>query len=277
MAKAGTWTWTPLLKKRRMADLLQRLRANARRGSKPRCHLLTDGPPDEVAARLTALATPFAHLSANDRWLPQGFEDIQEPELDKASSLLHSEIRTMLGKWWLAPASAQSRTPNFDIASTCAMDGKPGLLLVEAKAHNNELINEAAGRRLEADSSGDRRASHRTIGAAIASARDGLEKATSLPWRIERDSHYQMSNRFAWAWKLTALGVPVVLIYLGFLRAAEMADQGKPFGDHEDWERVVKAHSGPLFPSQVWNSRWTVNGQAFVPLIRSLEQPLPLA
>ena len=38
-----------------------------------------------------------------------------------------------------------------------------------------------------------------------------------------------MSNRFAWAWKLASSSVPVVLIYLGFLRADEMRDKGKPF------------------------------------------------
>ena len=31
-----------------------------------------------------------------------------------------------------------------------------------------------------------------------------------------------MSNRFAWAWKLADLGVPVVLVYLGFFRALFM-------------------------------------------------------
>lgn len=35
-----------------------------------------------------------------------------------------------------------------------------------------------------------------------------------------------MSNRFAWAWKLATMEVPVVLVYLGFLNATEMGDQG---------------------------------------------------
>jgi hypothetical protein len=44
-------------------------------------------------------------------------------------------------------------------------------------------------------------------------------------WTLSRDSHYQLTNRFAWAWKLASMGVPVVLGYLGFQGAAEMKDR----------------------------------------------------
>lgn len=57
-----------------------------------------------------------------------------------------------------------------------------------------------------------------------------------------------MSNRFAWSWKLTELGIPVVLIYLGFLRATEMADRGSAIVDEADWRRQVLSHSAALFP-----------------------------
>ncbi len=257
-----------------MSDLLESLRPKERRGSKPRCHLLTHGSADECAARLTALAAPFAQVSTSDRWMPRGFDDIKEAQLHKATGLLKPGIRAELAAWWLAPMSRRAMTPNFDIASTCTIDDRPGLLLVEAKAHDAELNKEAAGRSLTADASDDRRASHETIAAAIRSACYGLSEATSLPWRIVRDSHYQMSNRFAWAWKLAALGVPVVLIYLAFLKAYEMADRGQPFVEPSDWERLVVSHSQCLFPSDVWNRRWTLHGVPFIPLIRSVEQPL---
>ena len=259
-----------------MSDLLQRLNPKERRGSKPRCHLLTHGSADEVATRLTSLAAPFAQVSSEDRWMPQGFDEPEEAQLDKAPRLLEPDIRAELAAWWLAPASRGARTPNFDIASTCTIDNRPGLLLVEAKAHDEELNNEAAGRSLTADASDDRKASHETIAAAVRSACSGLSEATSLPWRIARDTHYQMSNRFAWSWKLTALGIPVVLVYLGFLKADEMKDRGQPFASHEDWERLVKAHSHPLFPPEVWGRKWIVSGRPFIPLIGSIEQPLGL-
>jgi hypothetical protein len=83
-------------------------------------------------------------------------------------------------------------------------------------------------------------------------------------------------TRFAWSWKLTELGVPMVLVYLGFLNAVEMADRGKPFRSHADWDALVRAESEPVCPAGIWiwDRRWDVHGQAFVPLIRSLELAL---
>jgi hypothetical protein len=257
-----------------LSDLVQRLGPKERRGSKPQCHFLTHGSANDIAARLSALTAPFATVSSEDRWMPQGFIDVEEAQLDKAPRLLDARVRQSLRSWWLAPASYGARTPNFDIASTCTIEGRHGLLLVEAKAHVEELNKEASGRRLDSKSSEDRRLSHETIGAAIAAANAGLERATSLPWKIARDSHYQMSNRFAWAWKLTDLGIPVMLVYLGFLGATEMADQGRPFANHADWERLVVSHSKSLFPSQVWGQRWESSGQALIPLIRSYPSSL---
>jgi hypothetical protein len=204
--------------------------------------------------------------------MPDGFANTEECQLDKAPRLLPEALCKLLGEWWL-PASGQAdRTPNFDIASTCTIGGTPGLLLIEAKAHARELVNEIGGRRLKADASAERKASHITIGAAIDSARIGLEEATRLPWQISIANHYQMSNRFAWAWKLTGLGKPVVLVYLGFVLANDMSKPGEvPFADKAAWEAAVMAHSAPLFPSEVWGRRWSANGLPLIPLIRSLE------
>jgi len=41
-------------------------------------------------------------------------------------------------------------------------------------------------------------------------------------WQLSRDSLYQLANRFAWAWKIASLGVPVALVYLGFIAADQM-------------------------------------------------------
>lgn len=205
--------------------------------------------------------------------MPDGFANLEECQLDKAPRLLPDSVRSLLGKWWLPSNRQNARTPNFDIASTCMVGGAPGLLLIEAKAHALELINEIGGRRLKADAS-ERKASHITIGAAIDSARIGLAAATGLSWGISRDSHYQMSNRFAWAWKLTELGVPVVLIYLGFIRAYDMSKPGEiPFADAGAWDAAVMSHSAPLFPAVVWDHRRPVPGLPFIPLIRSLDLP----
>jgi hypothetical protein len=78
-----------------------------------------------------------------------------------------------------------------------------------------------------------------------------------------------MSNRFAWACKLTKLGYAVVLVYLGFLSATEMTDRGKPLASGDEWTQIVKAHSEGLVPAEAWNRQWMVHGQPFLPLIRS--------
>jgi hypothetical protein len=259
-----------------MSDLLQRLKPKEQRGSKPRCHFLTHGSPEQVAKNLGQLISPFGSVSPHDRWMPRGFDNTEEAQLHRVPGLLEARIAKQLREWWLDTDTPNARTPTFDIASTCTIQHQPGILLLEAKAHDEELNKENIGKSLRKDASQGSKANHVRIGEAIMTARDGLQEATSLEWNISRDSHYQMSNRFAWAWKLTELGFPVALVYLGFLKAEEMRDKGNPFVNHAAWEEVVKAHSEPLFPNEVWNRQWTINGQAFLPLIRSIEQRLDL-
>jgi hypothetical protein len=258
-----------------MNILLERLMPRARRGSKPRCHLLTHGSPDAVAKRLTELVAPFARVAPSDRWMPQGFEETDEATLPEAERLLPPDVRSELRQWWLVIPSNNTRTPNWDLASTCTIEGKAGILLIESKAHDQELIKEETGRKnIEPPVTGNSRRNLMRIDWAIRDASAALTEDTGLTWALSRDWNYQMSNRFAWAWKLTDLGIPVVLVYLGFLNASEMSDQGQPLSDAMDWQNVVKRHSQALFPASVWNQRWICGGQPLIPLIRSLEVPL---
>lgn len=259
-----------------MSILLERLRPNARRGSKPRCHLLTHGSLDTVAARLTAIVAPFASVATNDRWMPQGFQNTDEATLPEADRLLPAELRRELKQWWLAVDSNTTRTPNWDVAATCSIGGKSGLLLIEAKAHADELIKEETGRRnIETPVSANARRNLLRIEWAIRDASAALTEDTGLTWALSRDWNYQMSNRFAWAWKLADLGTPVVLVYLGFLKANDMSKRREvPFADAGAWETLVRSHSAPLFPGEVWNRSWVVNGVPLIPLIRSVELPL---
>lgn len=259
-----------------MTPVLAKLKRNQQRGSKPRCHLLTHGRSDIVAAQLAAVVTPFATVAPNDCWMPRRFENTNEATLPEAERLLPPDIRSELRRWWLASSSNNTRTPNWDIAASCAIEGRPGILLVEAKAHDQELIKEETGRKnIEAPASAAARRNLLRIEWAIRDAGIALTDETGLPWALSRESHYQMSNRFAWAWKLADLGFPVVLVYLGFLNADEMSDQGKPLTTAAEWGNIVTKHSKSLFPDTVWDRPWECGGQPFIPLIRSLEVPLP--
>ena len=59
------------------------------------------------------------------------------------------------------------------------------------------------------------------IAECIEKANISLANQTELDWALSYENRYQMANRFAWSWKLTELGYPVVLVYLGFLMAEE--------------------------------------------------------
>jgi hypothetical protein len=259
-----------------MSVLLKRLKPGERRGSKPRCHLLTHGLSDVVAARLAALTAPFANVAPSDHWMPQGFEHRDEATLPEAERLLPADVRLELKRWWLVAPANNTRTPNWDIASTCTIEGKAGIILIEAKAHEHELIHAETGRKnIEAPVSGSARRNLLRIDWAIRDASVALADETGLAWALSRDWNYQMSNRLAWAWKLTDLGTPVVLVYLGFLKASDMSKPGEvTFADAGAWEALVRSHSALLFPGEVWNRRWCVNGVPLIPLIRSLELPL---
>jgi hypothetical protein len=83
-----------------------------------------------------------------------------------------------------------------------------------------------------------------------------------------------MSNRFAWSWKLTELGVPVVLVYLGFLGCDDMTKDSSVIATDVEWEHLVRSHSAAIVPTEAWNRDWRLHGRAFVPLIRTLTVPL---
>jgi hypothetical protein len=251
------------------SDLIRGLPIKEQRGSKPRCHFLTYGDNGDVARRLTTLIGPYGHVSPSDAWMPRGFDDTEEAQLHLARRLIHaSKDRKALKDWWLTHARPTSRTPTWDIASTCTIGGRRGLLLVEAKAHCAELLNEVCGKRWNKFSNSS---NHLRIALAIAEANLGLHAATDSEWRLSSDYCYQMSNRFAWAWKLCTLGYSVTLVYLGFLQANDM--QGS-FQSEEEWERLVRQHSECLFPAQVWEQPIHIQGSILVPLVRTLVQPL---
>ena len=248
-----------------MDSFLRKLKPDERKGSKPRCHWLTHGAPGQVASRLNSLAKPWGSVSADDHWMPEGFCRIEEAQLDKAERLLPKQGRDQLHSWWLAASRRNTRTPTWDIASTCTVDRRKGLLLVEAKAHTQELKVED-----QAKASPRNRA---RIAECIEESNAGLEAWTGLHWALSHEHRYQMASRFAWSWKLTALGYPVILIYLGFLGAEDMRSRREqtPFADHAEWEGLVKAHSEQLFPAAIWGCQREIHGQPFVPRISSIK------
>lgn len=247
------------------------------KGSRPRCVLLVDGERESVARRLTELVgDPLVVISSRDYWMPRGkplragslwdTSPADEPRLDRDAGFVPAEVRGQLRDWWLA-VKRGANTPNWDLASTCQVDGKRGLLLVEAKAHTGELSDGGT-------SAGNVR-NIGSIGAAILEANDALRGITGGDWHLSKDHHYQVANRFAWSWKLASLGIPVVLVYLGFLHADEMREgDNRPFSNEEDWADVLRTHTYGVVDEACWDARLEVEGVPLRPMVRAVAQPL---
>ena len=251
------------------------------RGSRPRCVLLTDGSSQEVATRITDLVgLPAVTVSASDLWLPVGkpirtnkgwdAKPSVEAQIDRDDGFVAATVRRELSEWWLEVIGSSSRTPQWDVAATCKIEGRDGLILVEAKAHKKELSTD--GKRNPGSENGWK--NHNRIGAAIAQANVGWQDCGGWVLGAVRDKCYQLSNRFACleaAW----LGVPVVLIYVGFLNAKEMAPDGGPFRSEYDWETTLRDYARGVSDDACWGRRIDVNGTPLWPLIRAIDVPFP--
>jgi hypothetical protein len=148
----------------------------------------------------------------------------------------------------------------------CEVEGQPGVILIEAKANRPELSE--AGMRLDHRPSQHSLENRERIGQAISEARVAL--CDTLPGIcIDRDRHYQMSNRLAFAWKLASVGVPVVLLYIGFVGDHGIADVGQPFESSEEWDRIFRSHLTAVCPASILDGPVRTHKAPFWVLSRS--------
>jgi hypothetical protein len=105
------------------------------KGSRLRCLLLTNNAPKDVAVFLNSLVVPHAVVTpGDDHWAPRGFLEPHEAKLGETPGFLADANRATLTRWWLSQAG-RANTPNWDLVSTCRIENRRGLILVEAKAH----------------------------------------------------------------------------------------------------------------------------------------------
>jgi hypothetical protein len=222
------------------------------RGS--RKHILDWTSKPEFCAELVQLVDPVdVRISASSSWMPRGHNAAKEARLETfgPAVLPDSNVWRGLRTWWLAHEQG-ANTPNWDIALSAEVEGKPGLVLVEAKANVPEL--RCSGKALQSDASGASRQNHQRIGTALDEAYTAL-RLFSPGVAISRDSHYQLSNRIAFAWKLATLGVPTVLVYLGFWGDQGIVDAGEPFRDPAHWNEVFASYAHSRVPSELLERR----------------------
>lgn len=194
---------------------------------------------DKINLRLKDIK---AEVSIYDNWIPKSIYLDKEAELKNFLKYnFDAQKYKDIVKWWL---HVDTTTPNWDLISTCTIDGKRGILLVEAKAHWDELTDESHGKSFDKkEASENSTRNHIKIGSAINDVNEQIIKQYPKI-SISRDSCYQLSNRIAHAWWLANQGIPVVLLYLGFLNVKEM-DYGnkKLLVNEQDWRECFTNHA----------------------------------
>jgi len=237
------------------------------RGS--RKHILdwTDLEDDGFLLPFNELLRPTGTVvRPSDVWMPRGYGMPEEAKLSAVPpAFLPKAVQRQLSDWWLVHKRG-ANVPNWDLLATCSIGGQRGLVLVEAKAHENELSS--AGKDLRANASDNSRANHERIGQAIEEARQALDRITPGVG-ISRDSHYQLSNRVAFAWKLASLGVPTILVYLGFIGDEGIQDVGPNFRNETHWQEIVWDYMNPVLPSDLVERRIPCDAATMQLIIRS--------
>ncbi len=252
----------------------QRLSMN--RGS--RKHVLDWTSPADFPAQFADLVgLPECTVPPDAIWQPRGHKEPAEARLeDSGTPFVPGFDRwNNLADWWLLHPR-RANTPNWDLVVACEVAGEPGLALVEAKAHEREL--DWGGKPLRPDASDNSVENHGRIGQAIAEACAELDRIIRGV-RISRDSHYQLANRVAYSWKLASMGVPVLLVYLGFIGDDGIADVGPPLRDDGHWESVMKGYTARVLPAG-FLGRWLPCGDAQMQMIvrsRRVQEQSPSA
>jgi hypothetical protein len=205
-------------------------------------------------------------VQADDSYMPVSKDESKEARLETFGPkvLNDAETWTSLKTWWLVHPG---NTPNWDFASACVLEGKRGVLLVEAKANVPELSK--AGKRLVGARAGKGKAAFAPsskakqndarIREAIAEA--GREfTALGVGKAFTAEAHCQLANRLAFTWKLASLRVPVALVYLGFCGDHGLVRIGAPLACEEHWCDLLRGHLSSCVPMNERELRVPVNG-----------------
>jgi hypothetical protein len=230
------------------------------KGSRLRCLMVTHRPAPTVSAFFTAITGGAAVVASEDQWAPQGFLNPDEARFAETVGYLDDAQRQSLTIWWLA-SPRRANTPNWDLVSTAQINGQKGLILLETKAHAGEFADDRCG--------SSNKDNFRRIDRALNEATAAWNSL--LPgFSLTANAHYQLSNRFAFTWKLASMGIPVILVYLGFLNAAEMTGRDV-FRDFAQWRECVLERSRGVIPQAAWNRSFDVGGTHLKVLLRSAD------
>jgi len=205
-------------------------------------------------------------LPRGARRMPEGHARPAEARLETFGPRVFPDrpIWEDLRRWWLKHPTG-ANTPNWDLAVECEIEGVRGLCLIEAKANAPELSS--AGKLVRKGSSPRSRENTERIDAALHEAAAALSSAGDEA-HFSVSKSYQLANRLAFAWKLATGGVPVVLVYLGFLGDTGITDVGDLLADASHWNGLFAEHLADIAPGISVDQRVNV-GAGFWILSRS--------
>jgi len=174
--------------------------------------------------------------------------------------------RGMDRKWWIP---FKGKRPTWDLLCHIEVANKPGLLLVEAKAHVGEIGEK--NRKTPPEKGNPRSlANDYSIRLRLAEASLSLAQLNIGNFHLSSDHHYQFSNRITYLHKLAREGVPTVLMYLGWLNSSDWTDD--PLKSHDHWEKIMRDHMEPIAPRQFAGGQSQLDDSATMQMIvRSVE------
>ena len=265
-----------------------------RYASRRRIVELTSAPNAVVAEALSTLIDGYGTVAPSSMWSPRGKTSSSPIRLDESQGFLKNPShKTALHDWWIGDEKDEdvagvqrrmygasrtpARMPIFDLMSTLENDG---MLLVSAAAHIGELNSDHSHQREKTILPQIKRALEEASAGwnqMLTAHADSFGFKLSHRVKLSTDSHYRLSWHFALAWKLAQLGVPVVLLYLGFLDATELEPDGRlTFTDHAMWEKCVFEKTSKPLPEEIWDAEFQVpNGAKISVLRRTMLLDLP--
>ena len=211
--------------------------------------------PSPVAIKEGDVFRPSGREDPKESYLPQFCKEFCEGKFDFSPIV----------DWWVP---SQWRPPTWDLISTCTVNGKYGILLVEAKAHKDEF--DCRGKILEPTASIESQQNHQQIVECLNEANVALNDICDGEFNLSVDTHYQLANRVAHLWKLATCGIPVVLLYLGFVGDTEI--RKTYFQSDKDWQKAMGDYMQGLVPPSFLNQQHdTEGGGTMLMLSRSRE------
>jgi hypothetical protein len=186
---------------------------------------------------------------------------------------LSQSQRDELCTWWVVHRRG-AKLPTWDLViSASDASGRPALVLIEAKAHAIELSKsgKAWPQRRKPEQQARSVDNHEKIGRAICEASVNL--ARTVPGiLLSRDKSYQFANRIAFAWKLASLGIPIALIYLGFIGDGEIISHAEDcFRMSNDWQDAFRSHTAGHFPAEMHARKIDCGAASFWLLVRDMQ------